>query len=138
MAWNATYETNSLIIAPVNAEPVRLPNSALISVSGDRDHLTLNIVTGKRENTAEYYPLDDDTIRNAAEQLAEPTPDGIKLVVERADISDKLLARLKGVLKLSGGRSYIFNVPVGASRHLQPLPANQASFLPSCSLSPAA
>jgi thiol:disulfide interchange protein len=115
VAQNATYETNSLISAAVNAEPVRLPDSVSIGASGDRNHLTLNIVTGKRENGAEYYPLDDDTIRNAAEQRAEPTPDGIKLVVERADISDKLPARLNGVLKLSGGRSYTFDVPVGAS-----------------------
>ena len=112
---NAPGETNSLISAAVNAEPVRLPDSVTIGVSSNRSQLTLNIVTGKREAIAEYYPLDDDSIRNAAEQRAEPTPDGIKLVVERADISDKLPARLKGVLKLSGGRSYIFNVPVGAA-----------------------
>ena len=91
-----------------------MPNSVPIRVSANRSHLTLNIVTGKRENTAEYYPLDDDSIRNAAEQLAEPTPDGIKLVVERPDVSDQLPARLKGVLKLSGGRSYTFDVPVEA------------------------
>jgi thiol:disulfide interchange protein len=111
----ATDETNNLISATVSAEPVRLPNSVPIHVSANRSHLTLNIVTGKRENTAEYYPLDDDSIRNAAEQLAEPTPDGIKLVVERPDVSDKLPGRLKGVLKLSGGRSYTFDVPVEAS-----------------------
>jgi thiol:disulfide interchange protein DsbD len=115
VAQNAPEETSSLISAAVNAEPVRLPNSVTIGVSSNRSHLTLNIVTGKREAIAEYYPLDDDSIRNAAEQPAEPTPDGIKLVVERADISDKLPARLKGVLKLSGGRYYIFDVPVGAS-----------------------
>jgi thiol:disulfide interchange protein len=114
VAQNGPQETNSLIAAAVNAEPVRLPSSVSISVSGDRTHLTLNIVTGKRENTAEFYPLDDDTIRNAAEQLEEPTPDGVKLVVERADISDKLPARLKGVLKLSSGRSYPLDFPVEA------------------------
>lgn len=111
----ASEETNRLIAAAVNAEPARLPSSVTIGVSGSRNRLALNIVTGKRENTAEYYPADDDSIRNAAEQLAEPTPDGIKLVVERADISDKLRARLKGVLKLSGGRAYTFDVPVEAS-----------------------
>ncbi len=110
----ASEETNKLIGAAVNAEPVRLPSSATIGVTGSRDHLTLNIITGNRESTAEYYPLDDDTIRNAAKQVVEPTPDGVKLVVERADISDKLPARLKGVLELSGGRSYTFDFPVEA------------------------
>lgn len=111
---SATEETNSLISAGVNAEPVKVPSSVKIGVSGTRDHLTLNIVTGKRESTAEYYPLDDDSIRNAAEQVVKPTADGVELVVERADISDKLPAGLKGVLKLSGGRSYTFDVPVEA------------------------
>ncbi|MFZ0633466.1 MAG: thioredoxin family protein [Acidobacteriaceae bacterium] len=111
----ATHETDRLISAAVNAEPVRLPNSVAIAVSSNRSHLTLNIVTGKKETIAKYYPLDDDSIRNAAEQLAESTPDGIKLVVERPDVSDKLPARLKGVLKLGGGRSYTFDVPVEAS-----------------------
>lgn len=106
-------ETNGLISAAVKAEPVGLPNSVTIGVKANRSHLTLNIVTGKKENVAEYFPLDDNSIRNAAEQVAEPTPDGIKLVVERPDVSDKLPSRLKGVLKLSGGRSYNFDVPVG-------------------------
>jgi thiol:disulfide interchange protein len=110
----ATDETNSVIRAAVRAEPVTLPNSAAIRVSANPSHLILNIATGKREDTAEYYPLDDNSIRNAAEQLAVPTPDGIKLVVERPDASDQLPARLKGVLKLSGGRSYTFDVPVEA------------------------
>ena len=43
----ATEEINSLISAAVNSEPVRLPNSVTIGVSGNRNRLTLNIVTGK-------------------------------------------------------------------------------------------
>jgi thiol:disulfide interchange protein DsbD len=75
--------------------------------------LTLNVVTGKRESSAEFYPLDDDSIRNAADQKIEPSTDGVRLVTERADISDTLPKELKGVLKLSDGRSYVFDVPVG-------------------------
>ena len=36
----------------------------------------------------------------------------MRLVTERGDISDTLPKELKGVLKLSDGRSYTFNVPV--------------------------
>jgi thiol:disulfide interchange protein len=111
----ATDETNSVISAAASAEPVRLPSSVTIRVSANPSHLTLSIATGKREDIAEYYPLDDNSIRNAAEQLAVPTPAGIKLVVERPDVSDQLPTRLRGVLKLSGGRSYTFDVPVEAS-----------------------
>ena len=88
------------------------PASVKIGVTATRGTLTLNVVTGKKEISAEYYPLDDDSIRNAAEQKIEPTADGVRLVTERADISDTLPKELKGVLKLSDGRSYTFNVPV--------------------------
>jgi thiol:disulfide interchange protein DsbD len=111
----ASSETNKLINAAVGAEPVQLRNSVKIGVTATRDMLTLNVVTGKTETSAEYYPLDDDSIRNAAEQKIEPTADGVRLVTERADVSDTLPKELKGVLKLSDGRSYTFDVPVGSA-----------------------
>ena len=108
----ASSDTNKLIDAAVHSEPVKPPASVKIGVTATRGTLTLNVVTGKKEISAEYYPLDDDSIRNAAEQKIEPTSDGVRLVTERADISDILPKELKGVLKLSDGRSYTFNVPV--------------------------
>jgi thiol:disulfide interchange protein DsbD len=112
---HASSETNKLIDAAVGAEPVQPPNSVKIGVTATHDKLTLSVVTDKKETSAEYYPLDDDSIRNAAEQKIEPTADGVRLVTERADISDTLPKELKGVLKLSGGRSYTFDVPVGSA-----------------------
>jgi thiol:disulfide interchange protein len=109
----ASSETNKLIDAAVGAEPVKLPTSVKIGVTATRSTLMLNVVTGKRETSAEYYPLDDDSVRNAADQKIEPSTDGVRLVTERADISDTLPKELKGVLKLSDGRSYTFDVPVG-------------------------
>jgi thiol:disulfide interchange protein len=111
----ASSQTNKLIDVAVRAEPVKAPNSVKIGVAATRDMLTLSVVTGRRETSAEYYPLDDDSIRNAAEQKIEPTTDGVKLTTERADISATLPQELKGVLKLGGGRSYTFDVPVGSA-----------------------
>jgi thiol:disulfide interchange protein DsbD len=108
----APSDTNKLIDAAVLAEPVKPPASVKIGVTATRGTLMLNVVTGKKELSAEYYPLDDDSIRNAAEQKVEATADGVRLVTERADISDTLPKELKGVLKLSDGRSYTFDVPV--------------------------
>jgi thiol:disulfide interchange protein len=109
----ASQETNKLIDTAVGAEPAKLPTSMKIGVAATRSTLTLNVVTGKREASAEYYPLEDDSIRNAADQKIEPSTDGVRLVTERADISDTLPKELKGILKLSDGRSYTFDVPVG-------------------------
>jgi len=108
----ASSETNKLIDAAVGAEPVNAPSSVKIGITATRDTLTFNIVTGKKESSAEYYPLDDESIRNAADQKTEPTANGLTLVTERADISDTLPKELKGLIKLSGGRSYTFDVPV--------------------------
>ena len=114
VAPTASFVTNPLIDAAIDAEPSPLPDSVKVRASASRTLLTLDITTGKRENAAEYYPLDDASIRNAAEQKVEPTAHGVKLVTERADISDTLPKEVKGVLKLSGARSYNFEVPVTA------------------------
>lgn len=108
-------ETNKLIDAAVHAEPVNAPASVKIDATATRNMVTLSVVTGKQEASAEYYPLDDDSIRNAADETIVPLVDGVKLTTERADISDILPQELKGVLKLSDGRAYTFDVPVGAA-----------------------
>lgn len=103
---------NPLIDAALRAEPLPVPSSGKVHVSADRSLLTLDVETGRRETALEYYPLDDDSIRNAAEQKVEPTPRGARLVIERAETTDVLPKQIKGVLKLNGGRSYTFDVPV--------------------------
>ena len=114
VAPTAPSATNPLIDAALHAEPLPLPSSVKVHVSATRSLLTVDVESGHRETAFEYYPLDDDSIRNAAEQKVEPTPQGAKLVTERAETSDTLPKQIKGVLKLSGGRSYTFDVPVGA------------------------
>jgi len=114
VAPTAPSATNPLIEAALHAEPLPLPSSVKVHVSANRSLLTVDVETGHRETALEYYPLDDDSIRNAAEQKVEPTPQGAKLVTERAETTDTPPKQIKGVLKLSGGRSYTFDVPVGA------------------------
>ncbi|HEY4357784.1 MAG TPA: thioredoxin family protein [Acidobacteriaceae bacterium] len=114
VAPTASSVVNPLIDAAIRAEPSPLPQSVRVRASASRTLLTLDITTGKKEAAAEYYPLDDASIRNAAEQKIEPTSHGVKLVTERADISDTLPKEVKGVLKLSDGRSFGFDVPVMA------------------------
>ena len=110
-----TQASAKLIAAAVKAEPAPLPDGVSVGVSGTRDHLRIDVETGKPESSAEFYPLDEDAIRNAADQHAEPGAKGLQLTVERGDISDTLPQRLKGVVKLSGGRAYLIDQPVLAS-----------------------
>jgi thiol:disulfide interchange protein len=107
-----TQASESLIASAIKAEPVALPPGDSVQVSASRDHLELAIKTGQREDSAEFYPLDEDALRNAADQIVVPNSKGALLKLERGDISDTIPKHLKGILKLSGDRSYLVDAPV--------------------------
>jgi thiol:disulfide interchange protein len=107
-----TRASGELIASAIKSEPVSLPLDDSVQVSATRDHLALAIETGQPENIAEFYPLNEDALRNAADQIVAPNEKGALLSLERGDISDTLPTNLKGVLKLSGGRAYLVDVPV--------------------------
>ncbi len=110
-----TKALDNLIAAAVKAEPQALPNGESIQVSGTSDRLSLAIDTGKRESFAEFYPLDEDALRNAAEQKLQADARGAVLTLERGDVSNTLPKRLHGVIKLSDSRAYSVDAPVEAT-----------------------
>ena len=107
-----TQASEGLIAAAIKAEPTALPPGDAIQVSASRDHLVLAVRTGQREDSVEFYPLDGDALHNAADQIVVPNSRGAFLTLERGDISDTLPKKLKGILKLNGGRSYLVDAPV--------------------------
>lgn len=111
-----TQVSGDLIASAIKAEPAALPQNESVQVSATRDHLALTIKTGQRETYAEFYPLDEDALRNAADQIVTPNGKGALLRLERGHMSDTLPTHLKGVLKSSGNRTYLIDVPV------QPMP----------------
>ena len=120
---SATAETQaseSLIASATKAEPAALPLGTSVRVAASRDHLEFVIRTGQREDSAEFYPLDEDALRNAADQVVVPNSKGALLKLERGDISDTLPKQLKGILKLDGDRSYLIDAPVRP----MPIPAS--------------
>ncbi len=111
-ATPASHAADTLIASAIKAEPVPLPQGDSVQVSASRNSLALTIKTGQREDSAEFYPLDEDALRNAADQAIVPNPKGALLTLERGDISDTLPKHLKGILKLSRNRSYLIDAPV--------------------------
>jgi thiol:disulfide interchange protein DsbD len=103
-----------LIASAVQREPVPLPAGDSIRVSGTRDHLKVTLRTGRSETVAEFFPFDEFALRNAADQEVTPGATGVQLILERGDISDTLPPRLKGVVELSGGRSWLIDAAVSA------------------------
>jgi thiol:disulfide interchange protein DsbD len=104
-----------LIASAVEREPVPLPAGDSVRVSGTRDHLKVTLHTGRSETVAEFFPFDEFALRNAANQEVTPVAAGVQLSLERGDISDTLPPRLKGVVELSGGRSWLIDAAVSAS-----------------------
>lgn len=98
--------------------PKPLPDKMHFTVTGGKSEFVLNLMTGDTETDAEFYPFDQDQILNAADQLVEPIPGGIRLRIKRAYDPDhpKAIAplpkTLHGILKLSDTQTYDVSSPV--------------------------
>ncbi len=82
------------------------PTGTKLTVMGGKSDFVLTLITGHRETTAEFYPLDQDQIVNAASQTVEPLPNGVRLRVQRDPGLTKLPANLHGLIKLSSTKAY--------------------------------
>ena len=106
----------------LNSIPKPLPDRMKFTVLGGKSDLVLTLITGSPEEDAEFYPYDQDQIVNAADQIGETLPDGVRLRLSRApeasDTDDKpakypkLPKTLHGVIKLSGDEAYEVTAPV--------------------------
>ncbi len=92
--------------------PQSLPADATATVMAGKTDLVLTLITGERETDAEFYPYDQDQIANAADQIVEPLPNGLRLRIRRSDDLKTLPANLHGVLKLSDTVAYDVTAPV--------------------------
>jgi thiol:disulfide interchange protein DsbD len=95
--------------------PSSLPANAKVAFQPTSEGFRLTIETGRREQSAEFFPEDQDILDNPAPQKVTPTANGLILDLKK-DASLKANPRqLKGVLELSGGRAYeIVALPPGA------------------------
>jgi thiol:disulfide interchange protein len=92
--------------------PKPLPPEMKLTVLGGKSDFVFTITTGNRELDVEFYPFDQEQIANAAEQDAEPLPDGARLRVKRAPELTKLPAQIHGVIRLSETQAYDVTAPV--------------------------
>lgn len=92
--------------------PRPLPAGDSITVLGGKRDLVLTFKGHSPDSDAEFYPYDQDQIVNSAVQAIEPSPNGVRLRVQRSPLLTQLPATLHGVLKLSDTESYEFTAPV--------------------------
>lgn len=97
----------------------RLPQAATWrgSVSAAGDALLFKVKTPAK--AAEFFPLDDLLIENAAPQRFSGTAGGFELAVKKSEQLATLPARIKGIIVVDGKRAYKVDLPVrsgGAAR----------------------
>jgi DsbC/DsbD-like thiol-disulfide interchange protein len=89
-----------------SALPQPLPAPGYATFSRGSGGFVLVVATGQRERGAQFFPLDQNLIANAAPQRARPLDNGIQLQLVQ---DENLAARpqlLRGVVEFPDGRAY--------------------------------
>ena len=86
--------------------PKPLPPSMKFSVTGGKSDFVVTLITGATESDAEFFPYDQEQIDNAAPQIAEIIPNGVRIRVKRSEDLKVLPAQLHGLMRLSDTRAY--------------------------------
>lgn len=111
VAPGAPAQPAGALAEALNRMPKPTPADVKFTVAGGKSDFVLTMIDGQRESSAEFYPFEQDQIVNAAPQIVEPLPDGVRLRVKRAD-GGKLPTQLHGLFKLSATQAYEFTAPV--------------------------
>ena len=108
-----------------NDLPQPLPAGDAAAFQASATGFRLAVDTGQRETQAEFFPEDEDVLDNPAPQIARPTANGLILDLKKDANLKAAPAQLRGVLELSGGRSYeIAAMPSGVA---MPAPSGGAA-----------
>ncbi|MGA2535891.1 MAG: thioredoxin family protein [Terracidiphilus sp.] len=86
--------------------PKPLPVEIKVHFQPTKDGFQLSVSTGRRETEAAFFPADQDIIDNPAPQVIVPSAKGLVLNLKKDANLSANPPDLKGVLELSGGRTY--------------------------------
>jgi thiol:disulfide interchange protein DsbD len=104
--------TRELFAAARKDLPRPAPQNWKFSVHDAKDSFVLTANLGARITQATFFPLAEAQIDNAAPHILQPMPSGFRLTLRKSDRLLKPIARLKGVLVLSGNHAYLIDEPV--------------------------
>jgi DsbC/DsbD-like thiol-disulfide interchange protein len=97
------------------AMPQPAPASWKFSVTETKDSIVVTAHLGRKVSDVVFFPLVVSQISNAAPQTPVATATGFQLTLRKSDQLLKPIARLRGVIVLSGERAYEIDVPVRKS-----------------------
>jgi len=87
--------------------PKELPSSDMAQFQSTAKGFVLDVTTGARQPSAQFFPLDETVIANAAPQPAKPLADGVELTLTKDDNIQAAPRTLNGVLELADGTAYV-------------------------------
>jgi DsbC/DsbD-like thiol-disulfide interchange protein len=94
------------------ALPRPAPANWRVSGSDAGDRIVLTVKIGRQVTQANFFPLAESQVKDAAPQQYAAVPGGFQLSLRKSDQLLKPIQRLKGVLVLQGDRGYIIDVPI--------------------------
>jgi DsbC/DsbD-like thiol-disulfide interchange protein len=104
--------TRNLFIAARKSLPRPAPANWKFNLDEEKGFFVLTANVGHEINQANFFPVAESQISNAAAQKLAPTAAGFRLTLQKSDQLLKPIERLKGVLTLADGRAYLIEVPV--------------------------
>jgi len=111
----ANSQSTHFFTAARKAWPRPVLASWKFSIAQTNDAFVLTANLGRKITDAIFFPLAESQISNAAPQTLVPTATGFALTLRKSEQLLKPIARLKGVLVLSGEQPYSIDVPIGKS-----------------------
>jgi DsbC/DsbD-like thiol-disulfide interchange protein len=124
--------TSDLFAAARKLLPRPAPGNWRFSVDDARDSFVLTANVGHQVTQAVFFPLVESQIDNAAPQKLVPAAAGFRLTLRKSDQLRNPIERLRGVVALSGDRSYLIDVPLskpGAAKNTRGNGIYAAQFL---------
>ena len=104
--------TRNLFTAARKSLPRPAPTNWKLNLDAERHTFVLTANVGREISQADFFPLAESQISNTASQKLLPVAGGFRLTLQKSDQLLKPIERLKGVLVLSDGRSYLIGVRV--------------------------
>lgn len=108
--------TAQALIAQYEAKlPKPLPAGEAASFHATAKGFDLDIDSGNKQTGAEFFPLDETVITNAAPQPAKPLAHGVELTLTKDENLQGSPQALNGVVELADGSAYVIHATPNSS-----------------------
>ncbi|MGC2636981.1 MAG: thioredoxin family protein [Acidobacteriaceae bacterium] len=95
--------------------PKPLPTSDSAHFQTTPTGFVLDLDTGAKQTSAQFFPLDETVIANAAPQPARATANGVQLTLTKDENLQGTPQVLNGVVELADGSAYVIHATPGAA-----------------------